>query len=147
MAYVQSPVAIGTLKSVDFSRALELPGVIGAIDWRDVPGPLMITHHLDVPIFVKDTASWIPLSQKNVFSFLISFNLLGGIEEEQHYKLKVSRKKIGGDGKEEDALAGNDAPKPTKLDLSSVSLYFSPLLIFADFLLRAAGGRNLCRRP
>lgn len=58
LAYVQAPVACGTLTSLDFSAALTMPGVVGAIDWRDVPGMLLITHHWDVPIFVKDKISY-----------------------------------------------------------------------------------------
>lgn len=58
MAYVMAPVSCGHLSVIpDYSAALALPGVIGAVDWRDVPGSLMISHFGDVPVFVRDKVS------------------------------------------------------------------------------------------
>uniref|UniRef100_A0A915DBR0 xanthine dehydrogenase n=1 Tax=Ditylenchus dipsaci TaxID=166011 RepID=A0A915DBR0_9BILA len=52
LAYVLSPVASGTINTVDVGAALQIPGVIGYIDHSDVPGSLMIGHG-DVPVFPK----------------------------------------------------------------------------------------------
>lgn len=50
LAYVMSPVANGTIDFVDYSEALEYPGVVGYVDHTDVPGELLIGHG-DTPVF------------------------------------------------------------------------------------------------
>uniref|UniRef100_A0A914HVF7 Dolichyl-diphosphooligosaccharide--protein glycosyltransferase subunit 2 n=1 Tax=Globodera rostochiensis TaxID=31243 RepID=A0A914HVF7_GLORO len=58
MAYVTSPVSCGKIiGNPDYSSALCLDGVIGHVDWRDVPGSLMISHSNDVPLFATDQTS------------------------------------------------------------------------------------------
>ncbi|KAL3069241.1 hypothetical protein niasHT_034471 [Heterodera trifolii] len=55
MAYVLSPVSRGKIVGdFDYSTALCLDGVVGHVDWRDVPGSLMISHFNDMPLFAKD---------------------------------------------------------------------------------------------
>uniref|UniRef100_A0A183CH64 Ald_Xan_dh_C domain-containing protein n=1 Tax=Globodera pallida TaxID=36090 RepID=A0A183CH64_GLOPA len=58
MAYVTSPVSCGKIiGNPDYSSALCLDGVIGHVDWRDVPGSLMISHSNDMPLFATDQTS------------------------------------------------------------------------------------------
>lgn len=47
-----SPVAHGTIDFVDYSEALEYPGVVGYVDHKDIPGELLIGHG-DTPVFAK----------------------------------------------------------------------------------------------
>jgi xanthine dehydrogenase/oxidase len=54
LAYVQSPVAIGAIKSLDYSAALKMAGVVGKIDWRDIPGSINIGHGMETPVFAKE---------------------------------------------------------------------------------------------
>lgn len=53
LAYVMSPIARGRLGIVDTTTALTMPGVRGYIDWRDVPGSLVIGHWGKM-VFAKD---------------------------------------------------------------------------------------------
>uniref|UniRef100_A0A8R1DVT0 FAD-binding PCMH-type domain-containing protein n=2 Tax=Caenorhabditis japonica TaxID=281687 RepID=A0A8R1DVT0_CAEJA len=54
IAFVTSPIAHGTLNSIDYTAALHLNGVIGYIDAYDVYTGAQIGHHNDTPVFVKD---------------------------------------------------------------------------------------------
>lgn len=55
MAYVCSSIASGNVVGLpDYSEALSMDGVVGAVDWRDIPGSLKFGHLCDVPVFVKD---------------------------------------------------------------------------------------------
>lgn len=51
---VLSPIACGTLNSVDWSEAMKEPGVRAYIDHHDVRDGVMLGHTHDTPIFVKD---------------------------------------------------------------------------------------------
>jgi xanthine dehydrogenase large subunit len=52
-----SPVASGMINSVDPTEALQMDGVRGYIDWRDVPGSLSIGHWGQV-VFAKERVSF-----------------------------------------------------------------------------------------
>ncbi|PIC32054.1 hypothetical protein B9Z55_012532 [Caenorhabditis nigoni] len=54
IAFVLSPIAHGTLNSIDYTAALELDGVIGYLDASDVTTGAQMGHHSDTPVFVKD---------------------------------------------------------------------------------------------
>ncbi|KAI6200324.1 Ferredoxin [Aphelenchoides besseyi] len=56
-AYVTSPVANGPINDIDTTEALQINGVVGYIDWRDVPGSLEIGHWGQV-VFAKDRVSY-----------------------------------------------------------------------------------------
>uniref|UniRef100_A0A1I7XKX7 xanthine dehydrogenase n=1 Tax=Heterorhabditis bacteriophora TaxID=37862 RepID=A0A1I7XKX7_HETBA len=58
MAFVMSPVACGTLQSVDTSKALEMEGVVAYIDAMDVKNGAKLGHDNDTPIFVKDKITY-----------------------------------------------------------------------------------------
>lgn len=53
MAFVMSPIASGTINSVNEKKALLIKGVYGYIDAKDVPSSLLIGHD-DTPVFAKD---------------------------------------------------------------------------------------------
>ena len=52
MALVPSPVAHGTLDSVDISEAMKMPGVRAFVDHKDVVEGALIWG--DTPVFAKD---------------------------------------------------------------------------------------------
>ncbi|EFO88374.1 hypothetical protein CRE_11402 [Caenorhabditis remanei] len=54
IAFVLSPIAHGTLNSIDYTAALEVDGVIGYLDASDVTTGAKMGHHNDTPVFVKD---------------------------------------------------------------------------------------------
>ncbi|EFP11440.1 hypothetical protein CRE_14385 [Caenorhabditis remanei] len=54
IAFVLSPIAHGTLNSIDYTTALEVDGVIGYLDASDVTTGAKMGHHNDTPVFVKD---------------------------------------------------------------------------------------------
>ena len=59
MAFVLAPVASGTIKSLDYGEVEKMmqqsgADVVGFVDWRDVPGSLMIGHSMDTPVFAKE---------------------------------------------------------------------------------------------
>lgn len=54
MAFVQSPIASGTIQSVDYTEALRMPGVRGYIDHNDVRTDAKLGHVHDTPVFAKD---------------------------------------------------------------------------------------------
>lgn len=58
MAFVLAPVACGTIESLNYSAVEKMmqqsASVVGIVDWRDVPGSLMIGHSMDTPVFAKD---------------------------------------------------------------------------------------------
>ncbi|KAK6752646.1 hypothetical protein RB195_003825 [Necator americanus] len=58
MAFVMSPIACGTLGSVDASDALAMDGVLAYIDDDDVMEGAKLGHHSDTPIFVKDKITY-----------------------------------------------------------------------------------------
>ncbi|CAI5447919.1 unnamed protein product [Caenorhabditis angaria] len=58
LAYVMSPISCGTLNSIDYSKALEIDGVIGYIDANDVAKGVKLGHHSDTPIFVADKITY-----------------------------------------------------------------------------------------
>uniref|UniRef100_F1KRL5 xanthine dehydrogenase n=1 Tax=Ascaris suum TaxID=6253 RepID=F1KRL5_ASCSU len=58
MVMVLSPIACGTLNSVDWSEAMKEPGVRAYIDHHDVRDGVMLGHTHDTPIFVKDKISY-----------------------------------------------------------------------------------------
>uniref|UniRef100_A0A915BF50 Xanthine dehydrogenase n=1 Tax=Parascaris univalens TaxID=6257 RepID=A0A915BF50_PARUN len=58
MVMVLSPIACGTLDSVDWSEAMKEPGVRCYIDHHDVRDGVMLGHTYDTPIFVKDKISY-----------------------------------------------------------------------------------------
>ncbi|KAJ1372162.1 hypothetical protein KIN20_034243 [Parelaphostrongylus tenuis] len=58
MAFVMSPIASGTLESVDPSDALKMDGAVAFIDASDVPEGAKIGHVNDTPIFVKDKITY-----------------------------------------------------------------------------------------
>uniref|UniRef100_A0A0M3K673 Xanthine dehydrogenase (inferred by orthology to a D. melanogaster protein) n=1 Tax=Anisakis simplex TaxID=6269 RepID=A0A0M3K673_ANISI len=58
MVLVLSPIACGTLNSVDWSEALRQQGVRGYVDHHDVRDNAMLGHANDTPIFVKDKISY-----------------------------------------------------------------------------------------
>ncbi|KAH7730148.1 hypothetical protein AAVH_02640 [Aphelenchoides avenae] len=57
LAYVMSPVAHGTIDFVDYSEALEHPGVVGYVGHHDIPGELLIGHG-DTPVFAKQKVTY-----------------------------------------------------------------------------------------
>ncbi|ETN75573.1 putative xanthine dehydrogenase, small subunit [Necator americanus] len=58
MAFVMSPIACGTLGSVDASDALAMDGVLAYIDDDDVMEGAKLGHHSDTPVFVKDKITY-----------------------------------------------------------------------------------------
>ncbi|KAL6737361.1 hypothetical protein Aduo_011012 [Ancylostoma duodenale] len=58
MAFVMSPIACGTIESVDTSDALTMDGVVLYIDDDDVLEGARIGHQNDTPIFAKDKISY-----------------------------------------------------------------------------------------
>ncbi|VDM24158.1 unnamed protein product [Toxocara canis] len=58
MVMVLSPIACGTLNSVDWSNAMKQPGVRAYIDHNDVREGAMLGHMHDTPVFVKDKISY-----------------------------------------------------------------------------------------
>uniref|UniRef100_A0A0N5AMQ3 xanthine dehydrogenase n=1 Tax=Syphacia muris TaxID=451379 RepID=A0A0N5AMQ3_9BILA len=58
MAFVQSPIACGTLDAVDYSEALKVPGVYGYIDHNDIITFAKLGHAQDSPVFVEDKISY-----------------------------------------------------------------------------------------
>ncbi|KAI6234567.1 Ferredoxin [Aphelenchoides fujianensis] len=56
-AYVLSPAACGPINDIDATEALQMDGVVGYIDWRDVPGSLNVGHWGQV-VFAKERVSY-----------------------------------------------------------------------------------------
>ncbi|CAL2039109.1 unnamed protein product [Caenorhabditis brenneri] len=54
MAFVLSPIAHGTLNSIDYTAAMNVDGVIGYLDAEDVTTGAQMGHHSDTPVFVKE---------------------------------------------------------------------------------------------
>ncbi|KAK6039753.1 aldehyde oxidase and xanthine dehydrogenase, a/b hammerhead domain protein [Cooperia oncophora] len=58
MAFVMSPIASGTLESVDYTEAMALDGVVGYIDADDVQEGVRIGHSNDTPVFAQDKITY-----------------------------------------------------------------------------------------
>ncbi|CAI4229586.1 unnamed protein product [Auanema sp. JU1783] len=58
MAFVLSPIAKGQLDSVDYSDAIQMEGVVGYIDYKDVRSGARLGHVNDTPVFVESQISY-----------------------------------------------------------------------------------------
>ncbi len=54
VSYLGSPVASGVLKSIDFSQALKIPGVVGVLTAKDIKANLWGTIKQDQPLLISD---------------------------------------------------------------------------------------------